>query len=107
MERSHDTWVHDVNNFAWYHPHVNIHEAMMVDILHQLMKGIVMYMIEWVKEVIDNCIVRARKRKGTKRRINESARAIQLDHRFRAVPPFLTLKLFRKFTDVKRWTSVE
>ena len=66
-----------------------------------------MYMIKWVKEVIDNYIVRAHKRKGTKRRINKSTRAIQLNHRFRAVPPFLTLKLFRKFSDVKQWTSVE
>ncbi len=45
VERSNDNWVHEVENFAWKHPYVNIHKAMMVDILHQLLKGITMYLI--------------------------------------------------------------
>ena len=37
-----DNWVHSVKNFAWNHYLINIHQSMMVDILHQLLKGAVM-----------------------------------------------------------------
>ncbi len=33
--------VHSVENFAWNHSFVNIHECMMLDILHQLLKRVV------------------------------------------------------------------
>src|SRR5580658_5188464 len=37
--------VHDVDCFTWSHPYTNIHTAMMVDMLHQLLKGIIHYLI--------------------------------------------------------------
>jgi hypothetical protein len=40
LAKTDDTWVHDVENFAWKHPYLNIHKAMMIDVLHQLLKGI-------------------------------------------------------------------
>ena len=40
-----EQWVHDLNNFAWDHYLVNIHETMMIDSLHQLLKGMTMYLI--------------------------------------------------------------
>ena len=45
LAKTDDTWVHDVENFAWKHPYLNIHSAMMVNPLHQLLKGITMYLI--------------------------------------------------------------
>ena len=45
IPRSDESWVYEVENFAWKHPHLNIHKVMMIDVLHQLLKGIVMYLI--------------------------------------------------------------
>jgi hypothetical protein len=45
LARTGDTWVHNVKNFAWKHPNLIIHKAMMIDVLHQLLKGITMYLI--------------------------------------------------------------
>ena len=38
--------MHLVENFAWKHSHVNIHATMMIDILHQLLKGMVMRLVD-------------------------------------------------------------
>jgi Plavaka transposase len=40
-QREKEERVHDTENFAWHHPYTNIHSAMMVDMLHQLLKGVV------------------------------------------------------------------
>ena len=37
----HPDCVHPMRNFAWNYSFVNIHECMMLDILHQLLKGVV------------------------------------------------------------------
>ena len=47
------SWVYDISNFAQSHHYVNVHEIMMVDILHQLLKGIIGHMLEWLGELID------------------------------------------------------
>ena len=107
VERSNDNWVHEVENFAWKHPYLNIHKAMMVDILHQLLKGITMYLITWIKVLISNTLPAVRKRKRQGRTIKESAGSVQLDERFRCVTPFTGLKRFRHFSKVKQWTGVE
>ena len=89
-----DSWVHDVHNFAWGHQLVNIHKAMMVDVLHQLMKGMVMHLISWIKLLLKDKIPAARIRKGTSRSIHEASRLNKLDERFRVVPPFRDLRTF-------------
>jgi hypothetical protein len=107
LAKTDDTWVHDVENFAWKHPYVNIHKAMMIDVLHQLLKGITMYLITWVKSLTSDILPAVRKRKRQDRTINESSGSIQLDERFRCVPPFTGLKRFSRFSEVKQWTGVE
>ena len=102
-----DTWVHDVENFTWKHPYLNIHKAMMIDVLHQLLKGITMYLITWVKTLASDILPAVRKRKQHGRTIKESSGSIQLDERFRCVPPFTGLKRFSRFSEVKQWTGVE
>jgi Plavaka transposase len=54
--------VHDVGCFAWSHPYTNIHTAMMVDMLHQLLKGVIHYLIDWIKSHLSATITRKRKR---------------------------------------------
>ena len=34
VEKSNDSWVHKVDNFAWKHPYLNIHKAIMIDVLY-------------------------------------------------------------------------
>jgi len=82
LSKSDDTWVHDVENFAWKHPYLNIHKAMMIDVLHQLLKGITMYLITWVKSLASNILPGVRKRKQHSQTIKESSGSIQLDEHF-------------------------
>jgi hypothetical protein len=107
VPKSDDSWVHELENFAWKHPYLNIHKAMMIDVLHQLLKGIVMYLITWTKDLVTSAIPAVRKRKGQGRTISESSGTAQLDERFRRVPPFTGLRRFHHFSHVKQWTGVE
>ena len=54
-------WVHNMKNFAWSHQLVNIHETMMVDVLHQLLKRMVMHLLSWVKLLLKTNMPAARK----------------------------------------------
>ena len=80
---------------------------MMIDVLHQLPKGITMYLITWVKTLTSDVLPAVRKRKRQDRTIKESSGSIQLDECFRCVPPFMGLKCFSRFSEVKQWTWVE
>ncbi|OCK92885.1 uncharacterized protein K441DRAFT_568977, partial [Cenococcum geophilum 1.58] len=55
--------VHPVLCFAWKHGLINIHNAMMADILHQLLKGIVMRLIKWIRKITSEVIPASKKRK--------------------------------------------
>jgi hypothetical protein len=37
IRMSEDDWIHDVPNFAWGCAHAIIHDAIMIDILYQLL----------------------------------------------------------------------
>jgi len=80
---------------------------MMVDILHQLLKGITMYLITWTKVLISNTLPAVCKRKRQGRTIKESSGSVQLDECFQCVTPFTGLKRFHHFSKVKQWTGVE
>ena len=99
-------WVHDVENFAWSHPYVNIHAAMMVDILHQLLKGVFMHLHQWVQ-----ALLKSRKGKqvlkGVERGVAHIGGLGHLDRRFEMIPPYTGLKVFKKISQVKQWTGVE
>ena len=101
LAKTDDSWVHNVENFAWKYLHLNIHWAMMVDILHQLLKGIAMYLISWVRTLASNLLPAVCKRKRQGQTIKESSGSIQLDECFRCVPPFIGLKHFSCFSEVK------
>jgi hypothetical protein len=100
--------VHDVGCFAWSHPYTNIHTAMMVDMLHQLLKGVIHYLIEWIKSHLSATITRKRKRDANGNiALQDTGGLDQLDHRFQSVPPYPGLKTFTNFNNVKQWTGVE
>src|SRR5438045_9176097 len=80
---------------------------MMVDILHQLLKGITMYLITWTKVLISNTLPAVCKRKQQGQTIKESSGSVQLDECFQYVTPITGLKRFCHFSKVKQWTGVE
>ena len=75
----------------------------MVDILHQLLKGTVMYLVSWTRDLIKEVHPQHRKRKHDESLKYEDP----LDKRFHEVPRFPKLKYFRKFSRVSQWTGVE
>ena len=102
--------VHEFENFAWDHAFVNIHSILMVDILHQLLKRIVMRLIEWCTELIEDRIEAKgviRQGRGRKRNTMDAGGKARLDQRFRKVPAFSGLKRFDHFSSVKQWTGNE
>lgn len=105
--------VHDIANFAWEHWHVNIHETMMLDILHQLYKGLAIYMKDWVlRTLAEDPNTAGRRQKtmaGEKKSIETATIEQKLDFRFQQVSLFTGLKHFhdRKFSQVKQWTGNE
>lgn len=100
-------WVHPVKNFAWSHHLVNIHETMMIDILHQLLKGTVTYLVRWLAELIEESIVVSRKKKGVRYDVSSAPGAIQLDQRFRSIPLFTGMKTFQNYSSIKQWTGAD
>jgi len=107
VSRKDSQWVHETDNFAWNHHYVNIYESMSVDILHQLHKGVVQNLIDWIKELVGNVIPGIPKKKKTKQALKDSPGGIQLDARFRAVPHYTGLKHFGHFSHVQQWTGDE
>ena len=106
-QREKEERVHDLENFAWHHPYTNIHSAMMMDMLHQLLKGVVQYLIDWVKCYISETLTKKRKRAKESVMLRETRGLVQLDERFRDVPPYPGLRRFNNFSTVKQWTGVE
>ncbi|KJF61113.1 uncharacterized protein CIMG_13432 [Coccidioides immitis RS] len=49
-----EMWVHTVSNFVWHHPLINVHNIIMINILHQLLKELVNHLIDWLKALIKN-----------------------------------------------------
>ncbi len=101
-------WVHSVQNFAWKHELVNIHVIMMIDILHQLLKSTVMYLIQWLEMIIKNITSTiSLKRKRDSQTIADTTHDVQLNQRFQVVLSYSELRHFHDFLFVKQWIDVE
>ena len=75
---------------------------MSVDVLHQLHKGIVMDLINWVVELINRTPNPTRPRNLTERKRSTIPSATLLDDRFRSVPQYTGLKHFKDFSHVRQ-----
>ena len=111
-----EDWAHPVENFAWRHHFVNIHAGMMLDPLHQLLKGIVQRLIEWLKKLINETVHtsessnqprKKRAKRSGKRLVDQSTADYQIDHRFKQSLPYVGLKHFGQFSSVSQWTGNE
>jgi hypothetical protein len=104
-----DEWVHATNNFVWHHTFSNVHETMMADILHSLLKGIIMHLLDWIKGLLggDVHVKRRRRRKGVTLAVNENGFDARIDDRFKNLPPFPGLKHFSRYSSISQWTGEE
>jgi len=95
-------WIHSVQNFAWKHELVNIHIIMMIDILHQLLKSTVMYLIQWLEMIIKNITSTiSLKRKRDSQTIADTTHDVQLNQRFQVVLSYSELRCFHDFLFMK------
>lgn len=102
-----EAWVHPVESFAWRHHLVNIHTSMTVDILHQLMKGIIKSLVIWIRRLLKDVVPTERHLLDGSQRVTKVTAEVQLDRRFRQVPPHTGLKRFLAFSKVQQWTGNE
>ena len=82
---------------------------MMLDILYQLLKGVVggIHMLQWLKNIVGAKFKRARVKAGAIRSLHQANETVLLDERFRYVPSYLTLKIFKEYSKVKQWDGSE
>ena len=106
--KSDPQWIHEVPNFAWEFPHVDIHAIMMVDLLHQLHKGIMQHTLQWLESLGADLYP-----SGGKKNRDKNGKKIatnwkhNLDERFRQAPRGTGLQVFKHFSEVKQWTGQE
>lgn len=120
-----DKRVHDINCFAFNHRYMEINQSMMVDILHQLLKGVMMHVFAWTNAFIAD---QAQNKKGTRmgqgveaaskgatrhRRKADKSKVAKgiveaiVDRRFASIPPYPTLRVFSHMSSVTEWTGAE
>jgi hypothetical protein len=100
-------WIHEVKNFVWKHNLINIHEIMMMNILHQLMKKMIMHLLIWIRFLLKTHLSVNRKRKNFSIRFKDLSEFDKLDTRFKSVSSFIELKTFFSFSNVKQWIDVK
>ncbi len=75
----------------------------MIDVLHQLLKSTVTYLVHWLKQLIEKSITAARKQKDIRHKISSASETTQLDHQFCSISVFAELKIFQRYSSVKQW----
>ena len=95
---SSDNWVHPVEYFTWHYHLFNIHKGIIIDILHQLLKGIIMQLIKQVWKLISNVVQPKQKKKRIKTITTNMSVKAQLNQHFKQIPAFTGLKQFNNLS---------
>ncbi|KAH4110745.1 hypothetical protein HBH46_011800 [Parastagonospora nodorum] len=61
LDKGHDDFVHLVNCFGWKHYNFNIHVSLATDTLHLLLKGLVIKMLDFMQDMLDDIYPGSRK----------------------------------------------
>jgi hypothetical protein len=96
-----------MKNFVWKHNLINIHEIMMMNILHQLIKKMIMHLLIWIRFLLKTHLFVNRKRKNISIRFKDLSEFDKFDIRFKSVSSFTELKTFFSFSNVKQWIDVK
>ncbi len=107
MIENDSAWIHSVKNFAWSHMFINIHETMMINVLHQLLKEIILYLMLWLSQIINESVCTSRRRKEIRLALNDASETAQLNQRFRVILSFKDMKKFVKYSMIKQWTDAD
>lgn len=103
--------IHDLKNFVWHHHLVNVHTILIVDILHQLLKKIIMRLIIWIQNLIKDHVISAaikwtkKEVARLKKSLKQSVADIKLNYHFHQISSFVSLKLFKDFSKMKQWSD--
>ena len=96
-----DQWIHDEKNFAWKFFLIDVHKTIMTNVLHQLFKNAIMYLMNWIKTFLKIKMSIFRKRKNVAKKTSTCFDLNQLNVRFRRISKFTKLKRFQNFSNVK------
>jgi hypothetical protein len=105
MIKNDSAWIYSVKNFAWSHMFVNIHKTMMINMLHQLLKKIILYLMLWLSQIINKNVYTSQRRKEIRLALNDASETAQLNQRFRVISSFKDMKRFVKYSMIKQWTD--
>ncbi|KAH6225718.1 hypothetical protein HBI15_097510 [Parastagonospora nodorum] len=61
LDKGHDDFVHLVDCFGWKHYNFNIYVSLATDTLHLLLKGLVMKMLDFMQDMLDDIYPGSRK----------------------------------------------
>ncbi len=100
-------WIHSVKNFAWSHMFINIHETMMINMLHQLLKRIISYLMLWLSQIINESVCTSQRRKEIRLALNDASETAQLNQRFHVISSFKDMKRFVKYSTIKQWIDAD
>ncbi len=100
-------WIHSMKNFAWSHMFINIHETMMIDVLHQLFKRIILYLMLWLNQIINENVCTSQRRKEIRLALNDASETAQLNQRFHVILSFKDMKRFVKYSMIKQWIDAD
>ncbi len=81
---------------------------MMIDILHQLLKSTVMYLIQWLEMIIKNITSTiSLKKERDSQIIADTTHDVQLNQRFQVVLSYSKLRCFHDFLFMKQWINIK
>ncbi|KAH6299033.1 hypothetical protein HBI39_141550 [Parastagonospora nodorum] len=61
LNKGHNNFVHPVNCFGWKHHNFNIHVSLATDTLYLLLKGLVIKMLDFMQDMLDDIYSSSRK----------------------------------------------
>ncbi len=96
-----------MKNFAWSHMFINIHETMMINVLHQLLKRIISYLMLWLSQIINESVCTSWRRKEIRLALNDASETAQLNQRFHVISLFKDMKRFVKYSTIKKWIDAD
>jgi hypothetical protein len=102
-----DDWIHDMTNFVWDHHFVNIHEIIMMNILHQLFKKMIMHFLIWIQFILKIEMFASRRRREQTIKSMNLSEFDKLNVWFRNVFVFIDFKTFFRFFKIKQWIDKE
>ncbi|KAH5032002.1 hypothetical protein HBI74_077060 [Parastagonospora nodorum] len=83
LDKGHDDFVHLVDCFGWKHYNFNIYVSLATDTLHLLLKGLVMKMLDFMQDMLDDIYSGSRKTwDNSTTLVTQESGSTQLNERF-------------------------